>query len=78
MNIRTTIDPISHQEVSNPEDHPCVYEGDGDNGISIYFENEDNRKTYMDLKTGGKISLCKAVIRMTMSQKVNQTQSLML
>ena len=55
MNIRTTIDPISHKEVSNPEDHPCVYEGDGDNGISIYFENEDNRKTYMDLKTGGNI-----------------------
>jgi hypothetical protein len=32
-----------------------VYEGD--NGISIYFENEDNRKTYMELETGGNIVL---------------------
>jgi hypothetical protein len=53
MNIRTTTDP----EVHNPDDHPCVYEGDGDNGISIYFENEDNRKTYMELETGGNIVL---------------------
>lgn len=57
MNIRTTTDPISLREVHNPDDHPCVYEGDGDNGISIYFENEDNRKTYMELKTEGNIVL---------------------
>ena len=39
----TTTDPISLREVSDPECHPCVYEGDGDNGIEIYFENEEKR-----------------------------------
>jgi hypothetical protein len=30
MIIRTTTDPISLNEVSDPESHPCIYEGDGD------------------------------------------------
>jgi hypothetical protein len=42
MIIRTTTDPISSREVLNPEDHPCVYDGDGENGLEIYFENEEN------------------------------------
>lgn len=37
MNIRTTTDPISLRDISNPESHPCVYDGDGDNGLEIYF-----------------------------------------
>ena len=49
MNIRTTTDPISLHDVSNPQQHPCIYEGDGENGIEIYFENEKNRQTYLDL-----------------------------
>lgn len=57
MNIRTTIDPISQHEVTNPHNHPCVYEGDGDNGIEIYFETEENRQTYLRMDTDTKIVL---------------------
>ena len=57
MNIRTTTDPITLQEVSNPEDHPCVYEGDGENGIEIYFENEENRQEYLHMKSEDNIVL---------------------
>jgi hypothetical protein len=49
MNVRTTTDPISLHEVDNPQQHPCIYEGDGENGIEIYFENEKNRQAYLDL-----------------------------
>ncbi len=47
MIIRTTTDPISLHDVPNPELHPCVFEGDGDNGIEIFFENEANRQAYL-------------------------------
>jgi hypothetical protein len=57
MIIRTTTDPISLHEVSDPLNHPCVYDGDGDNGIEIYFENEENRKTYLDMKMDNRIVL---------------------
>ncbi len=57
MNIRTTTDPISMKDVPNPETHPCIYEGDGDNGIEIYFENEKNREEYLHIKIEGNIVL---------------------
>lgn len=57
MNIRTTTDPISLNDVLDPENHPCVYEGDGDNGIEIYFENEENRQTYLHIDTGERIAV---------------------
>ena len=44
MIICTTTDPISLREVPDPQHHPCVYDGDGDNGIAINFENEDNKQ----------------------------------
>jgi hypothetical protein len=50
MIIRTTTDPISNREVSHPEQHPCVFEGDGENGIEIFFENEANRQTYLQME----------------------------
>ena len=43
MNIRTTTDPITLRDVPDPESHPCMYEGDGDNGIEIFFESEQSR-----------------------------------
>lgn len=49
MHIRTTLDPISLNDVLDPDNHPCLYEGDGDNGLEIYFENEANKKAYMDM-----------------------------
>ena len=57
MITRTTTDPISLKEVIDPENHPCVYEGDGDNGIEIYFENEAHRQEYLQLKNDGNIVL---------------------
>lgn len=50
MIIRTTTDPISARDVPNPEEHPCVYEGDGENGLEIFFENEQNRQAYLQMK----------------------------
>ncbi len=50
MNIRTTTDPISLHDVPDPEQHPCLYEGDGENGIEIYFESEENKQIYMDME----------------------------
>ncbi len=50
MIIRTTTDPITLHDVPNPEQHPCVFEGDGDNGIEIYFESEQNRQTYLKME----------------------------
>jgi len=57
MILRTTTDPISLREVSDPDNHPCVYDGDGDNGLEIYFENETNRKIYLDMEMDNKIVL---------------------
>jgi hypothetical protein len=48
MHIRTTLDPISLHEVPDPENHPCLYEGDGENGLEIYFENEENMNNDTD------------------------------
>ena len=50
MHIRITTDPISMLEVSDPEMHPCLYEGDGEDGLEIYFENEQNMQEYLDWK----------------------------
>lgn len=47
MHIRVTTDPISLNEVDHPESRPCVYEGDGDDGLEIYFENETNRDKFL-------------------------------
>lgn len=57
MHIRTTIDPISGNEVRNPDMAPCVYDGDGDNGIEIYFENEADRQAYLALGKDHRITL---------------------
>ncbi len=57
MIIRTTTDPISNRDVPDPEHHPCVYEGDGDNGLEIYFETEENRQAYLDMKVDSRIVL---------------------
>jgi len=57
MILRTTTDPISSREVLDPENHPCVYDGDGDNGLEIYFENETNRRIYLDMKIDSSIVL---------------------
>jgi len=50
MHIRITTDPISMLDVQNPDMHPCLYDGDGDNGLEIYFENEQNMQEYLAWK----------------------------
>lgn len=57
MHIRTTTDPMTLHDVPNPESHPCVYEGDGENGLEIYFESEENRREYLDFKPDSRIVL---------------------
>ena len=50
MNIRTTTDPITIRDIRDPERHPCLYEGDGENGIEIYFESEETKQRYLDME----------------------------
>lgn len=50
MHIKTTTDPITLHDVPKPEEHPCVYEGDGGDGLEIYFENEENRQEYLNME----------------------------
>lgn len=47
--IISTTDPISLVEVQNPESHPFVMEGEGANALKIYFENEENKNTYLGI-----------------------------
>ncbi|MDQ7075757.1 MAG: hypothetical protein Q9O24_11535 [Gammaproteobacteria bacterium] len=54
MHIRTTTDPITSREVTDPEHHPCVYDGDGINGLEIYFENEKNKQVYLAMELENK------------------------
>jgi len=50
VNIRTTTDPITLRDVHDPERHPCLYEGDGENGVEIYFESEETKRLYLDME----------------------------
>jgi len=50
MHIRTTTDPITLCDVPDPEHHPCLYDGDGVNGLEIYFENEKNKQLYLAME----------------------------
>jgi len=50
MHIRSTTDPITLHDVPDPDNHPCLYEGDGENGLEIYFENEENKRIYMKME----------------------------
>ena len=57
MHIRSTTDPITLQDVSDPDNHPCVYDGDGENGLEIYFVSEANRQMYLNMRVDGNITL---------------------
>ena len=52
MQIRTTTDPISLHEVDMGSPHLCLYEGDGENGLEIFFESEENLQSYKSLGFG--------------------------
>lgn len=57
MHIRCTTDPITLHDVPDPESHPCVYEGDGENGLEIYFESEQTRQMYLDMEVEDEVVL---------------------
>ena len=48
--IVSTTDPISLVDIKNPETHPFVVEGEGANALKIYFENEENKNTYLGIE----------------------------
>ena len=50
--IITTTDPITGEEIRNPQIKPFVIEGRGHLAIKIHFESEETRRQYLDI-TGG-------------------------
>ena len=47
--IITTTDPITGEDIRNPEFKPFVIEVRGHLGIKIYFESEETRRQYLDI-----------------------------
>ena len=43
----STLDPISLNDVSDPDNAPFVIEGHGPNALKITFENEANKTVYL-------------------------------
>ncbi|MGD8955763.1 MAG: hypothetical protein PVJ03_00405 [Chromatiaceae bacterium] len=50
---QTTLDPISLEDVTDPEQAPFVVEGEGDSAIEVYFQSEDNKREYLALEVHG-------------------------
>lgn len=50
--IITTTDPITGEEIRNPQFKPFVIEGRGHLAIKIYFESEETRRQYLDIPGG--------------------------
>lgn len=48
MRVSTT-DPITLHDVPDPENHPFLVEGEGENALKIYFETEETRHEYEDI-----------------------------
>lgn len=46
--IVTTTDPVTGKEVSNPESHPFLVEGEGEYALKIYFESEATKRAYLE------------------------------
>jgi hypothetical protein len=49
--IITTTDPITGEEIRNPQFKPYVIEGSGHLAVKIHFESEETRRQYLD-RTG--------------------------
>ena len=50
MRISTT-DPISGADIKNLDSSPFVIEGEGEGALKIFFENEENKKAYLEIAT---------------------------
>jgi hypothetical protein len=66
MNIRTTTDPITLRDVTDIEDHPCIYEGDGENGIEIYLEIGSSKNQLVGYYHSK--SLCSTICEVTIKE----------
>ena len=45
--IITTTDPVTGEHLNNFKSKPYVLEGEGRLAVKIYFESEENRRTYL-------------------------------
>ena len=48
MHIRVTTDPMTQEDVTDPEGYPSAYRGDGKNGFEIYFESEKTHQEFLE------------------------------
>ncbi len=46
----TTRDPMTGNEVRDPDHAPFVLEGEGDGALKIYFESDLTRQDYLAIK----------------------------
>ncbi len=44
-------DPISGRTIADTDGHPWIQEGDPDDGLTVYFESEENMRTYAEIPT---------------------------
>ena len=51
--LYATRDPISMNDVVDPEHAPFVIEGTGDSALKIYFESEENKREYLAIEMHG-------------------------
>jgi len=51
MLIHTTTDPMTARDVPDPERHPKLFEGDSLNCLEIFFESDQTRREYIELKS---------------------------
>ena len=45
----STTDPITLNDIHDPEGHPFVIEGSGEAALKIYFESEDTKREYLGI-----------------------------
>ncbi|UCC57051.1 MAG: hypothetical protein JSU75_04755 [Gammaproteobacteria bacterium] len=45
----TTTDPMTGNDVVDPENAPFVIEGEGNDALKIYFESQESRQDYLDI-----------------------------
>lgn len=48
--IITTTDPMTGEDLVNPETKPFVIEGKGHLAVKIYFESEESRRAYLNIE----------------------------
>ncbi len=47
--IISTTDPITMNNIADPDNHPSIIEGKGKTAIRIYFESEDTRQIWLEI-----------------------------